>query len=158
MLFYKCRGSTRTAILVSGSDICVVNSMKLHLTSSGQLQKYWSLVQIGNYSLAQRLSTILYRGAQFFSIGFVASAAGHSLTKYGASFLSFFQLQSSTHWKLFPGRICTCCCHRLTSSFSLCYHFLLHSRIQKVATNYLQACSCQDVQYSVAFWEDFPPC
>ena len=40
------------------------------------------ILQKGNYSLPQRLSTVLYRGAQFFTVGFVSSGLGHSLTKW----------------------------------------------------------------------------
>ena len=46
-------------------------------------------MQIGSYSLRQRLATVLYRGAQFFAVGFLSSAVGHSLTKWGVGSLLF---------------------------------------------------------------------
>lgn len=46
-------------------------------------------MQIGDFSLSQRFTTVLYRGAQFFAVGFASSAVGHSLTKWGVR-LSFF--------------------------------------------------------------------
>ena len=39
-------------------------------------------LQTGNFKATQRAATVLYRGAQFFAVSFVASMAGHSLTKY----------------------------------------------------------------------------
>lgn len=38
--------------------------------------------QSGNFSLGQRGITILYRGSQFFMVGFATSMVGHSLTKW----------------------------------------------------------------------------
>lgn len=38
--------------------------------------------QRGGFPLAQRAQTFLYRGVQFFGIGFFASVVGHGLTKY----------------------------------------------------------------------------
>ncbi|KAK9917652.1 hypothetical protein WJX75_006886 [Coccomyxa subellipsoidea] len=37
-------------------------------------------LQIGSFSLAQRLGTVLLRGSQFFVVGCLASGLGHSLT------------------------------------------------------------------------------
>ena len=39
-------------------------------------------MQVGNYTVAQRVMTYLYRGLQFLAIGFSASVIGHGLTKY----------------------------------------------------------------------------
>lgn len=41
---------------------------------------YPGFVQVGEYSVQQRAATVLYRGAQFFSVGFISSVLGHSLT------------------------------------------------------------------------------
>ena len=39
-------------------------------------------MQIGRFSLAQRLGTMLLRGSQFFAVGCLASGLGHSLTMH----------------------------------------------------------------------------
>ncbi|BDA50342.1 Protein RETICULATA-RELATED 4, chloroplastic [Coccomyxa sp. Obi] len=39
-------------------------------------------LQIGRFSLAQRLGTMLLRGSQFFAVGCLASGLGHSLTMH----------------------------------------------------------------------------
>ena len=39
-------------------------------------------MQVGKYKPAQRAAVVAYRGAQFFGVSFLASALGHSLTKY----------------------------------------------------------------------------
>ncbi|DBA68740.1 TPA: hypothetical protein ACH3X2_013437 [Trebouxia sp. C0005] len=39
-------------------------------------------LQVGKYKPAQRAAVVAYRGAQFFGVSFLASALGHSLTKY----------------------------------------------------------------------------
>jgi len=40
------------------------------------------LVQVGKYKPAQRAAVVACKGAHVFGVSFVASMAGHSLTKY----------------------------------------------------------------------------
>ena len=56
--------------------------------------KHVAIVQIGGFSLGQRLATVLYRGAQFFSVGFASSAVGHGLTKWSVSSAALPSLSS----------------------------------------------------------------
>ena len=37
--------------------------------------------QVGNYALTQRLGAYIWRGLQFFGVGFSSSMVGHTLTK-----------------------------------------------------------------------------
>lgn len=39
-------------------------------------------LQVGDYSVVERVSTLMYRGFQFLGVGFGASVIGHGLTKY----------------------------------------------------------------------------
>lgn len=45
-----------------------------------KLPGHW--LQAGNFTLAERAATVLYRGLQFFAVGFTTSAIGHSFTKW----------------------------------------------------------------------------
>ena len=38
-------------------------------------------MQVGDYALTQRVAAYLWRGVQFFGLGFGSSAVGHTLTK-----------------------------------------------------------------------------
>lgn len=38
--------------------------------------------QIGTFSLGQRAATVVLRGSQFFTVGFLSSLLGHGLTVY----------------------------------------------------------------------------
>ena len=39
------------------------------------------LEQVGDYASSQRVAAYLWRGVQFFGLGFGSSAVGHTLTK-----------------------------------------------------------------------------